>query len=76
MQQPKLGVHETMELHELLTFKNLCLTKTTVMTGLVSDPNLKSILQDDISTTKRQIGELKELIKDSDMCSPEGVMHQ
>lgn len=39
-----LGLHETLELHELLTFKNLCLTKTTTMSALVQDEELKNLL--------------------------------
>ncbi|PJI07740.1 MULTISPECIES: hypothetical protein [Clostridium] len=70
MQQPKLGMHETMELHELLNFKNLCLTKTTAVSELVSDVNLRTILEDDKNVTKRQIGELKGLIQKSKMDSP------
>jgi similar to spore coat protein len=39
-----MGVHETLELHELLTFKNLCLTKSTTMSGLAQDDELKQLL--------------------------------
>lgn len=38
----KLGVHEKLELHELLTFKTTCLTKAQTMIPLVSDTNLKT----------------------------------
>ncbi|WP_216830644.1 hypothetical protein [Alkalihalobacterium elongatum] len=54
-----LGVHETLELHELITFKSLCLTKATIMQALVTDQNLKDIMQQDVQMTSRHIEELK-----------------
>ncbi|MFS0635309.1 hypothetical protein AB1K84_05350 [Mesobacillus foraminis] len=36
--------HETYDLHELLTFKNLCLTKSTTMRKLVQDAEFGRIL--------------------------------
>jgi similar to spore coat protein len=39
-----MGVHETLEIHELLTFKNLCLTKSTTMSALAQDEELKQLL--------------------------------
>jgi similar to spore coat protein len=39
-----MGVHETLEIHELLTFKNLCLTKSTAMSALAQDDELKQLL--------------------------------
>lgn len=57
-----LAPHETYELHELLTFKNLCLTKSTTMSELVQDPELKSILDQDVTKTKAQIQRLQEFI--------------
>ncbi|NPC92679.1 hypothetical protein HOO54_10665 [Bacillus sp. WMMC1349] len=56
------AIHETLELHELLMFKNLCLTKSATMTGLVKDQELKDILQRDASRTKQQIEHLQGLL--------------
>ncbi|MEC1668311.1 DUF892 family protein [Bacillus mojavensis] len=56
------SLHETLELHELLTFKNLCLTKSSTMTGLVQDEELKSILEQDAQKTKQQVARLQELL--------------
>ncbi|MFJ9292036.1 DUF892 family protein [Bacillus halotolerans] len=56
------GLHETLELHELLTFKNLCLTKSSTMMGLVQDEELKSILEQDAQKTKQQVARLQELL--------------
>jgi similar to spore coat protein len=54
-----LALHETLDLHELLTFKNLCLTKATTMSILVQDPELKSILADDVTTGTMHIEQLR-----------------
>ncbi|MDQ0246293.1 hypothetical protein J2S09_003897 [Bacillus fengqiuensis] len=55
-----LGLHETLEVHELLTFKNLCLTKASTMMGLVQDEELKTLLSEDVSMGQQQIERLQE----------------
>jgi similar to spore coat protein len=57
-----LAPHETYELHELLTFKNTCLTKSATMSGIVQDPELRSILNQDVTKTKDQIQRIQEFI--------------
>jgi similar to spore coat protein len=56
------GLHETLELHEIATFKSLCMTKAKTMQALVSDNNLKQILQQDIQLSTRQLQELNGLL--------------
>lgn len=57
-----MGLHETLEVHELLVFKNLCLTKSIAMSGLVQDPELKAIFTDDVAAGSQSVQRLKELI--------------
>jgi similar to spore coat protein len=57
-----MAPHETYELHELLTFKNLCLTKSATMGALVQDAELKNILEQDATKTKGQIQRIQEFI--------------
>lgn len=57
-----LGVHETLELHELMTFKSLCLTKSSTMSGLVQDDELKNLLTQDASQTKSHIQTLQQFV--------------
>ena len=57
-----LAPHETYELHELLTFKNVCLTKSATMSGLIQDQELRGILDRDVNTTKSQIQRLQQFI--------------
>jgi similar to spore coat protein len=57
-----MGAHETLELHELLSFKNVCLTKNAAMQGLVTDSQLKSLIQQDIQKTQQHIRDLQNLL--------------
>ncbi|MDP4110445.1 MAG: hypothetical protein Q8878_10510 [Bacillota bacterium] len=53
-----LAPHETIELHELLTFKDLCLTKSAAMSSLASDDELKQMLQNDALLSQQHVMEL------------------
>ncbi|MFP7479342.1 hypothetical protein [Terribacillus saccharophilus] len=59
----KAGVHEELELQELLHFKSLCLTKSTMMKGLVSDPALQKLMEADSSTTLQHVQGLSDLLE-------------
>ncbi|WP_062047293.1 hypothetical protein [Bacillus sp. JCM 19034] len=65
----QLALHERLELHEILTFKNLCLTKSTTMQGLVGCKELKAILQADVTDGKQHIKQLNTLLKDGSVSS-------
>ncbi|WP_240415251.1 hypothetical protein [Paenibacillus periandrae] len=56
------GLHETMEVHELTAFKTVCMTKSKTMQALVSDPELKQILQQDVQVSTKQLQELGGLL--------------
>lgn len=62
MSPAKLALHETLDLHEITVFKNVCLTKAKTMQALVSDDALKSILQQDVQVSTRQLQELDQLL--------------
>lgn len=62
MTQKRLALHETMELLEIINFKNVCLTKSSTMSGLVSDSTLKDLLQQDVQTTRKQLNQLTGMI--------------
>ena len=64
--EKKLAPHETFDLHEILTFKNLCATKSATMAILVKDEKLKSLMQQDLILSQSHIKELKELILSSE----------
>jgi similar to spore coat protein len=60
-----IAPHESIEVHEILSFKNVSLTKSLTMQSLVSDPELKTILQQDAAVSQRHVQELSELLKKS-----------
>ncbi len=59
-----MGLHETLEVHELITFKNLCLTKAFIMSKFAQDPELKVILSTDVVSGRQHVGLLQEFITD------------
>lgn len=69
MSNQGIAPHESIELHEILTFKNVCLTKAVTMSKLVSDEELKEILQHDAAASEVHIKELRDLMEDSPMAN-------
>ncbi|HEY9059962.1 MAG TPA: spore coat protein [Pseudobacteroides sp.] len=63
----RIAPHETFELHELLTFKNVCATKSSAMAGLVKDEELRTLMQQDFTVSQGQIKELQDLIQSSEL---------
>lgn len=59
MQRQSLAPHESLELHELLNFKTLCLAKSKLMQGLVFDQELKDLMQKDVEHSSQAIAELQ-----------------
>lgn len=62
METITLGVHETLELHEIMAFKSLCLTKSSTMSELVQDQELKNLLSQDVNQTKNHIQTLQQFV--------------
>lgn len=62
---PNFALHETLELHEVSAFKALCMTKSKTMQALVSDPELKSLMQEDVQLSTRQLQELNGLLSNA-----------
>jgi similar to spore coat protein len=60
--QQNFALHETLELHEVSAFKAVCMTKSKTMQALVSDPELKNLLQQDVQLSTRQLQELNGLL--------------
>ena len=58
----RLTPRETMELHELLAFKAVCMTKYVMMQTLVNDHALKSLLQNNAEKTSRAIRDLQRVL--------------
>ncbi|CAG7651072.1 hypothetical protein ACFQI7_21440 [Paenibacillus allorhizosphaerae] len=56
------ALHETLEVHEIVAFKSLCLTKSKTMQALVSDEALKQIMKQDVEISTRQLQELGTIL--------------
>ncbi|HWI61894.1 MAG TPA: spore coat protein [Symbiobacteriaceae bacterium] len=61
MDQQPLAPHESMEIHEILNFKTICLAKSKLTQGLVFDTDLKALMQKDVDQSMRAIAELRSL---------------
>lgn len=55
----QLATYETLDLHEIMNFKTVCMTKASTMQGLISDPQLKTLLQQDVEQSKMQIQQIQ-----------------
>jgi similar to spore coat protein len=58
-QQQTLAAHESLEVHEALNFKTLCLAKSKLMQGLVFDQELKDLMQKDVQQSIQAIANLQ-----------------
>lgn len=63
MASNKLAVHETLEVHEILTLKQSAILKAYAMKSLVEDDTLKQILDNDVQTSEKAIKELQDVLK-------------
>ncbi len=54
-----LAAHESLEIHEVLNFKTLCLAKSKLMQGLVFDQELRALMQKDVQQSTQAIAELQ-----------------
>ncbi|MGY5484440.1 spore gernimation protein GerQ [Paenibacillus sp. ALE2] len=60
-QQPSLAAHESLEIHEVLNFKTLCLAKSKLMQGLVFDQELKDLMEKDVQQSIQAVADLQAI---------------
>ncbi|WP_431085809.1 spore gernimation protein GerQ [Paenibacillus sp. 8b26] len=60
-QQSTLAAHESLEIHEALNFKTLCLAKSKLMQGLVFDQELKDLMEKDVQQSIQAIADLQAI---------------
>jgi similar to spore coat protein len=58
MEPQALAPHESMEIHEMLNFKTICLAKSKLMQGLSFSEELKELMQKDVQQSIRAVQEL------------------
>jgi similar to spore coat protein len=62
-----LGLHETMETHEILNFKTVCLLRSKLMQGICFDNELKALMEKDVQQSIIDINELVHFYKESQL---------
>lgn len=63
MGQETLAPQETMQVHEMLNFKTVCVTTSKLMEGVVFDQELKALLEKDVQQSIKDIQTLQVLYK-------------
>ncbi|MDP4106278.1 MAG: spore coat protein [Bacillota bacterium] len=58
MELESLALHETMETHEILNFKTVCLLRSKLMQGLCFDNDLKALMEKDVQQSIKDVNEL------------------
>ncbi|MFC3885707.1 spore coat protein [Bacillus songklensis] len=61
MEQNELAFHESMETHEILNFKTVCLLRSKLMQGLCFDNDLKALMEKDVQQSIKDVNELLTL---------------
>lgn len=62
MNQTSLAPHETLDMHELLTSKTICLIEAKARLQLVQDPALKTLIEQDIQQTTNAIKQMQTIL--------------
>lgn len=65
--------NETLQLNELLSLKSLSLTKSLLMSPMITDPELKEIFMRDSVLCEGHIKELKDFMEKSTVTSIQNV---
>jgi similar to spore coat protein len=65
MEKGTLALHETMETHEILNFKTVCLLRSKLMQGICFDNELKALMEKDVQQSIQDINELLAYYKQS-----------
>lgn len=58
----KLAMHETLELHELMNLKLVCAAKSSTFATIVTDPQLRNLLQQDVQIATQGAHQLSNLL--------------
>jgi similar to spore coat protein len=67
MVKENLALHETMETHEILNFKTVCLLRSKLMQGICFDNELKALMEKDVQQSINDINEIVSFYKNSQL---------
>jgi similar to spore coat protein len=65
MDSEKLALHETLETHEIINFKTVCLLRSKLMQGICFNNELKQLMEKDVQQSIQDINELLPFYKQS-----------
>jgi hypothetical protein len=58
----KFAAHELLEVHEIVTSKNLCLQKGFAYLDMAKDPALKDLIQTGLNDGKQALSQLQQVL--------------
>ena len=67
MDQQKLALHETLETHEIINLKTVCLLRSKLMQGICFNNELKQLMQKDVQQSTEAINELLPFYRQSEI---------
>jgi len=67
MDRDTLALHETLEAHEILNFKTVCLLKSKLMQGMCFNNELKALMEKDVQQSIKDINELVSYYKQNEI---------
>ncbi|OOE12587.1 spore gernimation protein GerQ [Fictibacillus arsenicus] len=70
MDPQKLAAHESLDLHEAINFKTLCIAKSKLMQGLVFDDDLRNLMKKDVEQSIQDLTELQSLYERAPFQAP------
>ncbi|MPM47724.1 hypothetical protein SDC9_94438 [bioreactor metagenome] len=62
MEKQCLALHETMQVHEMLNFKTICMATSKMMQGIVFDQELKALMAKDVEQSIMSVATLQDLL--------------
>lgn len=62
MDKQCLALHETMQVHEMLNFKTICMATSKMMQGIVFDQELKALMAKDVEQSIMSVAALQDLL--------------
>lgn len=62
MDKQCLALHETMQVHEMLNFKTICMATSKMMQGVVFDQELKALMAKDVEQSIMSVAALQDLL--------------
>ncbi|MGG1396744.1 spore coat protein [Bacillus salipaludis] len=65
MKIERLALHETMDAHEILNFKTVCLLRSKLMQGICFDNELKALMEKDVQQSIKDINELLDFYQEN-----------